>query len=204
MLEERWERDSFSSLPFSDSVNCVRVCCWCYYYSLWNVFGKQQGLWMGIICGLFVQVLLFSAIAYCTNWEKEVSAPLILFLTDTAYFNSTGSLFCEQSCRGWVYMLFSPTMLDAVVAGIKALLMLTVNPLLLACTFVSAFIHGVSYSFRLGRRRTEWSTPPSPKTLQHDGMIMWSSCKLLAVRTAMRSREENAIVTVWHQKNCWK
>ncbi|CAD5196181.1 unnamed protein product [Musa acuminata subsp. malaccensis] len=34
-----------------------------------HVGGK--GLWMGIICGLFVQVLLFSAIAYCTNWEKE-------------------------------------------------------------------------------------------------------------------------------------
>ncbi|URD82247.1 MATE efflux family protein [Musa troglodytarum] len=65
---------------------------------VFHVGGK--GLWMGIICGLLVQMLLFSAITYCTNWEKEVSAPLILFLTDTAYFNSTGSLFCEQSCRG--------------------------------------------------------------------------------------------------------
>lgn len=34
-----------------------------------HVGGK--GLWMGIICGLFVQMLLFSAITYCTNWEKE-------------------------------------------------------------------------------------------------------------------------------------
>ncbi|KAJ8510430.1 hypothetical protein OPV22_000864 [Ensete ventricosum] len=34
-----------------------------------HVGGK--GLWMGIICGLLVQVVLFSAITYPTNWEKE-------------------------------------------------------------------------------------------------------------------------------------
>lgn len=30
-----------------------------------------RGLWTGIICGLFVQVLLFLTITLCSNWEKE-------------------------------------------------------------------------------------------------------------------------------------
>ncbi|KAJ6795658.1 protein DETOXIFICATION 16-like [Iris pallida] len=30
-----------------------------------------RGLWMGIICGLFVQVLLFLTITLCSNWENE-------------------------------------------------------------------------------------------------------------------------------------
>ncbi|KAK1280277.1 MATE efflux family protein 5 [Acorus gramineus] len=36
---------------------------------VFHVGGK--GLWMGIICGLVVQVLLLSTITLCTNWEKE-------------------------------------------------------------------------------------------------------------------------------------
>ena len=35
---------------------------------------EQQGLWVGLICGLFVQALLLVTIILCTNWEKEVSA----------------------------------------------------------------------------------------------------------------------------------
>uniref|UniRef100_A0A453RG28 Protein DETOXIFICATION n=1 Tax=Aegilops tauschii subsp. strangulata TaxID=200361 RepID=A0A453RG28_AEGTS len=29
------------------------------------------GLWLGIICGLMVQVLLLMAITICTDWDKE-------------------------------------------------------------------------------------------------------------------------------------
>ncbi|XP_058087828.1 protein DETOXIFICATION 16-like [Magnolia sinica] len=36
-----------------------------------HVGGK--GLWMGIVCGLFVQVLSLGTITLCTNWEKEAS-----------------------------------------------------------------------------------------------------------------------------------
>uniref|UniRef100_A0A0E0LBV2 Protein DETOXIFICATION n=1 Tax=Oryza punctata TaxID=4537 RepID=A0A0E0LBV2_ORYPU len=31
------------------------------------------GLWLGIICGLLVQVLLLMAITLCTNWDKEAA-----------------------------------------------------------------------------------------------------------------------------------
>uniref|UniRef100_A0A0D9WQ04 Protein DETOXIFICATION n=1 Tax=Leersia perrieri TaxID=77586 RepID=A0A0D9WQ04_9ORYZ len=31
------------------------------------------GLWLGIICGLMVQVLLLMAITLCTNWDKEAT-----------------------------------------------------------------------------------------------------------------------------------
>ncbi|KAJ3692393.1 hypothetical protein LUZ60_012743 [Juncus effusus] len=34
-----------------------------------HVGGK--GLWMGIICGIFVQMVLLLTITLCTNWEKE-------------------------------------------------------------------------------------------------------------------------------------
>jgi MATE family multidrug resistance protein len=30
-----------------------------------------QGLWLGIMCALIVQMLLLLAITVCTNWEKE-------------------------------------------------------------------------------------------------------------------------------------
>uniref|UniRef100_A0A453DW77 Protein DETOXIFICATION n=1 Tax=Aegilops tauschii subsp. strangulata TaxID=200361 RepID=A0A453DW77_AEGTS len=30
------------------------------------------GLWMGIICGVLVQVLLLMIITLCTDWRKEV------------------------------------------------------------------------------------------------------------------------------------
>ncbi|XP_074562808.1 protein DETOXIFICATION 16 [Curcuma longa] len=36
-----------------------------------HVGGK--GLWIGIICGLAVQVLLLSSVTYFTNWEKEAN-----------------------------------------------------------------------------------------------------------------------------------
>jgi MATE family multidrug resistance protein len=32
-----------------------------------------MGLWLGIICGLLVQVLLLMAITLCTNWDKEAA-----------------------------------------------------------------------------------------------------------------------------------
>ncbi|XP_039122930.1 protein DETOXIFICATION 16-like [Dioscorea cayenensis subsp. rotundata] len=34
---------------------------------------KGKGLWLGIICGLFVQVLLLLSITLCTDWEKEAN-----------------------------------------------------------------------------------------------------------------------------------
>jgi multidrug resistance protein, MATE family len=34
----------------------------------------EQGLWFGIICGLFVQLLLLMLITLCTNWDNEVRA----------------------------------------------------------------------------------------------------------------------------------
>ncbi|KAK9167376.1 hypothetical protein Scep_002567 [Stephania cephalantha] len=30
-----------------------------------------KGLWLGIICGLFVQCVLFRIITMCTNWEQQ-------------------------------------------------------------------------------------------------------------------------------------
>jgi len=33
---------------------------------------EMQGLWLGIICGLLVQVLLLLTVTLCTDWEKEV------------------------------------------------------------------------------------------------------------------------------------
>jgi len=34
---------------------------------------NEQGLWLGIMCGLVVQMLLLLSITLCTNWNKEVS-----------------------------------------------------------------------------------------------------------------------------------
>jgi hypothetical protein len=34
----------------------------------------EQGLWFGIICGLFVQLLLLMLTTLCTNWDNEVRA----------------------------------------------------------------------------------------------------------------------------------
>jgi multidrug resistance protein, MATE family len=34
----------------------------------------EQGLWFGIICGLFVQLLLLMLITLCTNWDNEERA----------------------------------------------------------------------------------------------------------------------------------
>lgn len=38
-----------------------------------QICDEQQGLWVGLICGLFVQALLLVTIILCTNWVKEVS-----------------------------------------------------------------------------------------------------------------------------------
>lgn len=35
----------------------------------------KQGLWMGIICGLSVQVLALITVNACTNWDQEVIDP---------------------------------------------------------------------------------------------------------------------------------
>jgi len=34
---------------------------------------NEQGLWLGIMCGLVGQMLLRLSITLCTNWKKEVS-----------------------------------------------------------------------------------------------------------------------------------
>ena len=34
---------------------------------------SERGLWLGIMCGLLVQMLLLLSITLCTNWNKEVS-----------------------------------------------------------------------------------------------------------------------------------
>ncbi|XP_039143191.1 protein DETOXIFICATION 16-like [Dioscorea cayenensis subsp. rotundata] len=81
---------------FMDGIQCVlsgtaRGCGWqkigafvnlgAYYIAgipsaillafVFKIGGK--GLWMGILCGLFVQVVLLSTITLCTDWEKEAS-----------------------------------------------------------------------------------------------------------------------------------
>uniref|UniRef100_A0A453RG22 Protein DETOXIFICATION n=1 Tax=Aegilops tauschii subsp. strangulata TaxID=200361 RepID=A0A453RG22_AEGTS len=42
------------------------------------------GLWLGIICGLMVQVLLLMAITICTDWDKETETLNFLFQADKA------------------------------------------------------------------------------------------------------------------------
>ncbi|KAH7658564.1 multidrug resistance protein MATE family protein [Dioscorea alata] len=81
---------------FMDGIQCVlsgtaRGCGWqkigafvnlgAYYIAgipsaillafVFKIGGK--GLWMGILCGLFVQVVLLSTITLCTDWEIEAS-----------------------------------------------------------------------------------------------------------------------------------
>lgn len=41
-------------------------------YNLSNILG-MQGLWMGIICGLLVQVIVLVTVNLFTDWKKEVS-----------------------------------------------------------------------------------------------------------------------------------
>jgi hypothetical protein len=44
-----------------------------YYISLVVCTLGEQGLWLGIMCGLVVQMLLLLSITLCTNWNQEVS-----------------------------------------------------------------------------------------------------------------------------------
>jgi len=37
-----------------------------------NVIPIVKGLWMGIICGLTVQVMALVTVNLCTDWKKEV------------------------------------------------------------------------------------------------------------------------------------
>jgi hypothetical protein len=37
-----------------------------------------QGLWLGITCGILVQVVLLMAFTLCTNWDKEVNICIVL------------------------------------------------------------------------------------------------------------------------------
>lgn len=53
------------------------------YYYFFGRFGfiviticHGQGLWMGIICGLSVQVVALVTVNACTNWDQEVSFSL--------------------------------------------------------------------------------------------------------------------------------
>ena len=43
----------------------------CPYFS---IVIHYQGLWMGIICGLVVQVVALVAINACTDWDREVNS----------------------------------------------------------------------------------------------------------------------------------
>jgi hypothetical protein len=44
---------------------------YCYCYSSCEN-GVKQGLWMGIICGLSVQVMALVMVNICTDWNHEV------------------------------------------------------------------------------------------------------------------------------------
>lgn len=66
---------------------------------------SMQGLWLGIICALIVQMLSLGIITVRTNWEKEVSHSLYLFtIFFPCYFLFNLSLiiyfFLSYSCSG--------------------------------------------------------------------------------------------------------
>lgn len=54
--------------------NAVCVGRWGVYKIMIDIYNcDEQGLWIGIICALLVQDMLYGFILIFTNWEKEVS-----------------------------------------------------------------------------------------------------------------------------------
>lgn len=48
-------------------------------------FPFAQGLWMGMICALAVQVISLSIATLRTDWEKEVYTNLSIFLENSTF-----------------------------------------------------------------------------------------------------------------------
>lgn len=42
-------------------------------YSMQQSMYVMQGLWIGIICGPFVQTIFFGTLIWLTKWDKEAS-----------------------------------------------------------------------------------------------------------------------------------
>jgi uncharacterized membrane protein len=58
-------------VSLSLSLSLSHCYCYCYCYSSCEN-GVKQGLWMGIICGLSVQVMALVIVNICTDWNHEV------------------------------------------------------------------------------------------------------------------------------------
>jgi MATE family multidrug resistance protein len=76
--------NSFSALPsFSEFSNSRGRA---YNVTLVVCTLIEQGLWLGIMCGLVVQMLLLLSITLCTNWNNEVSITSFFYVKPRMHF----------------------------------------------------------------------------------------------------------------------
>ncbi|KAL6007399.1 hypothetical protein ACLOJK_032896 [Asimina triloba] len=84
-----WSKDTIGPDPFGENLGACRGCGWqkigaCVNLGAYYLVGIPaavllafvlhvggKGLWMGIVCGIFVQMLSLGAITAYTNWEEE-------------------------------------------------------------------------------------------------------------------------------------